>query len=102
MIDSVIDTCERYWNDCKQKGSRKDKIPEGTIQETEKKRSKRRQSSKDSAIENDIAAKNSPVRRKHDSNKSPELKVFKVPVFKRRKTNDVTDSGVALNICKTG
>lgn len=98
MIDSVIDTCERYWNDCKQKGSRKERSLERISQEAEKRRSKHRQPLKDDAIkiESDLTLKASPVRRKYERENTPEI-------FKRRKTNDVTDSGVVPNIvCKTG
>ncbi|XP_055302508.1 uncharacterized protein LOC129568536 [Sitodiplosis mosellana] len=93
--DCVIDTCERYWNECKQKRSRKEEIPEKVSQVIEKKSAKKRQSSKDNTIENSFTPNNTPpMLRTHERENSPEM-------FKRRKTNDVVDSGVRLNICKT-
>lgn len=95
MVDSVIDTCERYWSESKQKRSRKEEISQKVSHEAEKKSGMKRQSSKDKAIENGSASNSSPVRRKYERDDSPEM-------FKRRKTNDVTDSIVASKTCKTG
>ena len=95
IVDSVIDTCERYWSESKQKRPRKEEIPSKLGQELEKKKPSKRQSSKDNAIENGSTSNGSPVRQKQERKHSPEI-------FKRRKTNDVTDSGVAPVICKTG
>lgn len=91
IVDSVIDTCERYWSESKQKRSRKVEIPSKLGQGLEKKKPSKRRSSKDNAIEDDSVSNANPVRQKQE----PEI-------FKRRKTNDVTDSGVAPVICKTG
>lgn len=90
---SVIDTCERYWNECEQKGIRKEKTLERLNEDVERKTLKQRKPSKE--IENGVSLKCSPVRRKHERETSTEM-------FKRRKTNDVTDCGVDLSICKTG
>ncbi|XP_031636750.1 uncharacterized protein LOC116349467 [Contarinia nasturtii] len=96
--DCVIDTCERYWDESKQKKSRKEKSAERFSIEAERKCSKQQKSTKYSSIENvtskACAEKYSPSRRKREK----EEKNF--DDSKRRKVIDVTDSCEVLDTDK--
>lgn len=97
--DSVIDTCERYWDESKQKKSRKEKSVEKFSFEGERKSSKQQKTTKSTSIDTEkgktCVEKEGQPRLKREKEEKPSEDC------KRRKINvDVTDSSVVLEIDK--
>lgn len=101
ILNSVIDACERFCSRKRNKTSRKDKCIEAT-----KKDDKKRQQSNESRISKDIINDGesvkqlnqiSPVKRTLEEGPTADR-----DDCKRRKSSDVTDSCVTIDVQKCG
>lgn len=102
ILNSVIEACERFCSRKRSKTSRKDKCIEPTKKDDKKRRhSNDNRTSKDNVKDAEPAkALNqiSPVKRTHEKEPSADCD----DECKRRKTSDVTDSCVPIDVTKCG